>query len=296
MKKQDKYTQILLWAYRKQEKGFTWDELTQEFGLSGLEENWVKKIFKTVDDSDRKFFEHYRNDENVTSNVHYYSLNEKGILAALSYLEWQQTKKSSFRANIFSGVAVLIGVVALGVAAYTGWLTYRSIQIATDPQIEMFLKHDGANDEGSDIFSLGVANIGAVNIASLTVKYFSANVGQDCKDRGEGSFGGGRGGRKWEGFNVGEKIYIPLDHNTWRLGEETPDLSMHVFYVEFQREIDNRIYGQKVEVAIDGHDVYWDDVIPTSNSITNARKCAERILSSHDTPSDGAIIKRPNVD
>ncbi len=49
------YIRILLWAYEKQEAGFTWEELEKEFQLSDLQEGWVKKIFFTASYTDRKF-------------------------------------------------------------------------------------------------------------------------------------------------------------------------------------------------------------------------------------------------
>lgn len=121
MKKQkDKYTKILLWAYKKQETGFTWGELKQECSLSDSEESWVKKIFNTTDDRDRKFVEHFRNDDSVEPNVHYYSLNEKGISAALDAIRERQSR-------IINWWAIGIAAASFLVAAITGCLAYKSL-------------------------------------------------------------------------------------------------------------------------------------------------------------------------
>lgn len=102
------YIRILLWAHDKQETGFTWAELKKEFKLSNLQESWVKNIFLTTSDTDRKFFEILRNDETNIPNVYYYSLNEKGMATAVNYRSLKQAEKSSKYALWFSGLALLI--------------------------------------------------------------------------------------------------------------------------------------------------------------------------------------------
>lgn len=126
MLKKSKYIQILKWAYEKKDTGFTWDEIKKKFSLSDLEERWVKKIFLTTSDSDRKFFEHYYNDDSVEPNCHYYSLNEKGISAAVHYLSEKQTKCISI-------IAVTISIFALGVAFYTASLTKKAVELSAEP-------------------------------------------------------------------------------------------------------------------------------------------------------------------
>lgn len=107
-KNNDLYIRILLWAHDRQEVGFSWGELKIKFHLNILQENWVRKIFLTASGTDRKFFEILRNDENVTPNVYYYSLNEKGMTAAVNYMSLKQAEKSSKYALWFVGLALFI--------------------------------------------------------------------------------------------------------------------------------------------------------------------------------------------
>ncbi|MFA4827540.1 MAG: hypothetical protein WC596_04835 [Candidatus Shapirobacteria bacterium] len=41
------YIKILVWAYRKQEAGFTWGDLEKEFNLNTAQLNWVQKVFRS---------------------------------------------------------------------------------------------------------------------------------------------------------------------------------------------------------------------------------------------------------
>lgn len=65
---QDLYIKVLLWAYEKQETGFIWKEMKEHFSLTPLQEGWIRKVFLTASDQDRKFFEILRNDETVSPN------------------------------------------------------------------------------------------------------------------------------------------------------------------------------------------------------------------------------------
>ncbi|MEK7076532.1 MAG: hypothetical protein AAB941_02635 [Patescibacteria group bacterium] len=111
--KEDLYIKILLWAHDKQESGFTWDEMKSHFNLNNLQEGWVRKIFLTTSDTDRKFFEHLRNDDTVTPNVHYHSLNEKGVTAAINYKGLQHAEKSSERALWFASLSIFLTAIGL---------------------------------------------------------------------------------------------------------------------------------------------------------------------------------------
>ncbi len=112
-KNQDLYTRILLWAYKKQESGFTHKELVDAFSLTQAQDAWVWKIFNTASDNDRKLFEHLRNDDKSTPNQHYYALNEKGITSAVNYLSLKQTEKISRIAVFLSIVSIFLTLAAL---------------------------------------------------------------------------------------------------------------------------------------------------------------------------------------
>ena len=130
MFRESKYIQILKWAYKKKDTGFTWDELKEKFSLDNLEEKWIKKKFLTASNNDRKFFEHYYNDDSVEPNLHYYSLNEKGISAALHYLNENQNK-------YLSTIAIVISILALFIAIYTALLTKKAVELSAEPVLSI---------------------------------------------------------------------------------------------------------------------------------------------------------------
>lgn len=111
--KEDLYIRVLLWAHEKQETGFTIEEIRAAFSLSQDEDTWVRKIFLTKSDQDRKFFEHIRNDETIVPNRHLYSLNEKGITAAINYKALAHAENNSQSALWFAGFSIFLA--ALGI-------------------------------------------------------------------------------------------------------------------------------------------------------------------------------------
>lgn len=113
--KENLYIQILLWVYSKQETGFTWEELGKEFDLDSFQDNWIKKIFLTTSDADRKFIEILRNDESATPNVYYYSLNEKGMSAVIDYQELKEARESSRDAKYLAIGSLLLATI-VGIA------------------------------------------------------------------------------------------------------------------------------------------------------------------------------------
>jgi|GEM_PF-2293720 len=153
--KEDLYTRILLWANSKQETGFTWNELEEKFNLSDQQVAWVKKIFLTTSDSDRKYFEHYKNDDSVEPNVHYYALNEKGMTAAINYKGLKHAEKSSSQAIWFAGISVILTAVGLYYAVEQTKLTEfasrgdRIIQIKLiNDAVAFCVKNPEAEDSG----------------------------------------------------------------------------------------------------------------------------------------------------
>src|SRR3989339_1335837 len=106
--KEDLYIRVLLWAHDKQESGFSWEDMNKTFQLNFKQEQWIRKIFLTTSDSDRKFIELFYNNDSVNPNVHYYTLNEKGIMAAVNYKGLDHAEKNSIYALIFAGVSLFL--------------------------------------------------------------------------------------------------------------------------------------------------------------------------------------------
>ncbi len=178
--RKSKYTEILLWAYRKKESGFTWEELKNEFNLNGREEKWIRKIFLTTSDSDRKFFEHFFNDDSVNPNKHYYSLNEKGISAATSYIGSEETRKMSNWA-IFISVVSLIFSIIFGVSS--GYLTRESNELTRDSNEltrESLMETKRSNElSAKPTISLSVQNedsTGFIDFGSSTIDFILENT------------------------------------------------------------------------------------------------------------------------
>ncbi|MEJ0053908.1 MAG: hypothetical protein WDN10_04280 [bacterium] len=111
--KEDLYTNILLWAHDKQESGFSWEEMRSKFSLNAEQEHWVRNIFLTTSDGDRKFFEHLRNDDSVSPNIYYYALNEKGITAAINYKGLRHAEKSSTQALWVASISIFLAAIGL---------------------------------------------------------------------------------------------------------------------------------------------------------------------------------------
>jgi len=106
------YIEILKWSFDKGVDGFMWEELVSNFNLDPIKSAWVNKIFLTTNDGDRKFFEHYKYNEQ--DNKHIYALNEKGISAYIDYQKLEEARDSSKQAQWYAIIAIIISV-AVGV-------------------------------------------------------------------------------------------------------------------------------------------------------------------------------------
>lgn len=176
--REDLYIKVLLWAHEKQETGFTWEELKNHFKLNATEESWVRKIFLTTSDQDRKFFELLRNDDSVTPNQYFYSLNEKGITSAINYKSLAHAESTSSLALWFAGFSILI--TAFGV--FFQIKQTRLSEIQTIPvQIDQdrskrnaieFCKQDPSNENSGLYFMDGS---GKVAPCSVVLKVYRFN-------------------------------------------------------------------------------------------------------------------------
>ena len=110
---EDLYIRVLLWAHERQENGFTWEEMKKNFNLSSMQEIWIRKIFLTSNDQDRKFIEALRNDETIRPNQYFYSLNEKGITASINYKNLAHAEKNSSIALWFAGFSIFIAFIGI---------------------------------------------------------------------------------------------------------------------------------------------------------------------------------------
>ena len=85
------FIRILVWAYNKQEDGFTWDELKKEFNLNQTQDDWAQEVF-------RKF-----NNELLSISPYkkgyIFIITEKGIPVVINYLNLKEAEKGSKRAE-----------------------------------------------------------------------------------------------------------------------------------------------------------------------------------------------------
>ena len=101
------YIKILIWAYEKQDAGFSFRELREEFNLTHDQEQWVLKVFHSnipIGDNLINLCD-YRKEE------HIYVITSKGISAAVEYLNLKEAKSSAKRAEIIALVAIGIGII-----------------------------------------------------------------------------------------------------------------------------------------------------------------------------------------
>jgi hypothetical protein len=107
------YIKILIWAYYRQEKGFSWGDLTKEFNLTSEQELWVQKIFRSNMPASDNLFDHLS--YNRDKDSHLFVITSKGTSAAIDYLNLKEAEKSGRRAERIAIAAIVIGII-VGVA------------------------------------------------------------------------------------------------------------------------------------------------------------------------------------
>ena len=107
------YIKILVWAYSRQEQGFTWGDLKTEFKLTAEQEQWVQKIFRSNMPVADNLFDHLSS--NSETNPHLFVITSKGTSAAIDYLNLKEAEKTGRRAEKIAITAIIIGAV-VGIA------------------------------------------------------------------------------------------------------------------------------------------------------------------------------------
>jgi hypothetical protein len=104
------YIKILIWSYNKSSTGFTHEELEKEFKLKegdGEAYKMYLKLFRNGTINNPSLIDEYK----YVNEKHYYCLSEKGMSAAIGYLDLKEAQKSGKRAEKISIVAIIIGVI-----------------------------------------------------------------------------------------------------------------------------------------------------------------------------------------
>lgn len=116
------YIKILIWAYNRQESGFTWGDLQKEFGLSKEQEQWVHKIFRSNMPASENLMDHLSYSEE--KNIHHFVITSKGTSAAVDYLNLKEAERSGRRAETIAIIAIIIGVI-VGIIQVTVQICFR---------------------------------------------------------------------------------------------------------------------------------------------------------------------------
>jgi hypothetical protein len=103
------YLKILVWAYYRQENGFTWKDLKDEFNLTHEQEQWVQKIFRSNLPASENLIDHLS--YNQEKDSHNFVITAKGTSAAVDYLNLLEAQKCGFRAERIAIIAIITGVI-----------------------------------------------------------------------------------------------------------------------------------------------------------------------------------------
>jgi len=116
------YIRILIWAYNKQEKGFTRQELKEAFDLNNDQGLWVEKIFHSNMPTSENLIDHLDYKGNANSQL--FIISAKGTSAAIDYLNLKEAEKSSKRAEKIAIISIAIGVI-VGLAQIIVTICYK---------------------------------------------------------------------------------------------------------------------------------------------------------------------------
>lgn len=116
------YIKILIWAYEKQDVGFSMEELEEKFNLSPEQKQWVLKVFRSNLPSSENLFDHLSYSGN--KNEHLFVITSKGTSAAVEYLNLKEAKRSAKRAEKIALTAIIISVI-VGIVQIITAICYR---------------------------------------------------------------------------------------------------------------------------------------------------------------------------
>ncbi len=97
------YTEILLWAYKKQTQGFTQPELSKAFNIQGELGQWVTRTFYT---GNPPLIGHLMSKDGKD----FYALTSSGLSTAIDYIELREARRSSKIATWTAIAAILISI------------------------------------------------------------------------------------------------------------------------------------------------------------------------------------------
>ena len=103
------YIKILVWVYKRQEDGFSWADMKNEFNLTPGQEQWALKVFRSNMPASENLVDHLSYNEK--GEEHLFVITAKGTSAAVDYLNLKEAEKSGKRATYIAITAIIIGVL-----------------------------------------------------------------------------------------------------------------------------------------------------------------------------------------
>ena len=108
--KENRYIEILHWAYEKRSEGFSEEELFQKFDPKGTEEfkKWYLHVFRGNRNNEDCLIGLY----DYKDNTHYCCLTAKGITAAIDFLGLEEARKAGREAKFIGILALIVAFLA----------------------------------------------------------------------------------------------------------------------------------------------------------------------------------------
>ncbi len=106
------YIKILLWAYERHE-GFREQELVDEFKLNegDWKMRWFLSVFKNGTNDNTPILIHMYNKRDGENEIGYWGLSEKGISAAIDYLELKEAREGGRKAMRVATISLIVAIV-----------------------------------------------------------------------------------------------------------------------------------------------------------------------------------------
>jgi hypothetical protein len=125
--KDNRYIEILKWAYEKRVGGFSEKELFQKFDPDGTEEfkRWYLYVFRGSRNNEDCLIGLYL----YKDNTHYLCLTAKGLSEAISHLSLEEARKNSKYALWFAGLSLLISAWQFLLPVNIGPVCYGSTTV-----------------------------------------------------------------------------------------------------------------------------------------------------------------------
>ncbi len=249
--KKNIYTKILLWAYEKTNKGFTRKEIQETFNLDNEQIEWQLRLFMPANHNDRLIDHH---NDNKEPNL--LALTDKGMSAAVKHLELRQARFLSWVAIAIGVLALVINIMTIKYAQTQIELGKKSISLAIEPQIEVFIKRKNINDKEN--FIIGIENNGISSVKDLRVDSSVIQMNKNSFAKGE-----------VDASSVQENLFTESEFNPSDQGQRPVFIEnkggswVGVLYLNlsYKRDVDMKKFNQRVAFFTDGFGIYSFDEI-----------------------------------